>query len=152
MQVYRGLKQTDDESDAQWIAEMLRLKILPTGYIDPAAERPVRDMLRRRLLISRQATQTLLSVQSMVTRQTAAAVGAKQIEERTKVEVDGTFADRHSRATAVALLELLREQRRLQHHLEKEVLAARKLQGSFRRLLGVPGIGACGGGEWSGRS
>jgi hypothetical protein len=34
---------------------MLRLGILPTGYIYPKAERPVRDMLRRRMLIVRQA-------------------------------------------------------------------------------------------------
>src|SRR5687767_12830118 len=30
---YEGIKHTDDKHDAFWIAEMLRLKILPTGYI-----------------------------------------------------------------------------------------------------------------------
>ena len=33
MQQYAGLKYSDDRSDARWLAEMLRLGILPTGYI-----------------------------------------------------------------------------------------------------------------------
>ena len=31
MEQYNGLKHTDDKSDAFFLAEMLRLKILPTG-------------------------------------------------------------------------------------------------------------------------
>jgi transposase len=31
MEAYSGLKQTDDQTDALWIAEMLRLGIVPTG-------------------------------------------------------------------------------------------------------------------------
>lgn len=36
---YSGLKQTNDDTDAQWLAELLRLDILPVGYIYPKAER-----------------------------------------------------------------------------------------------------------------
>jgi transposase len=57
MQKYSGLKQTDDETDALWLAEMLRLGILPTGYIYPQAERPVRDNQRRYVLADRSADQ-----------------------------------------------------------------------------------------------
>ena len=39
MQQYQGLKHRDDRSDARWLAEMLRLGILPTGYIYPEAQR-----------------------------------------------------------------------------------------------------------------
>ena len=141
MEKYSGLKQTDDETDALWLAEMLRLGILPTGYIYPKAERPVRDMLRRRMLIMRQATQTLLSVQSMVTRHTGQSVSAAKLQGWTLKEVRGTFVDSHSQQTAVAMLELLGEQRRIQHSLEKQVLAVVKPTGSFQRLLSVPGIG-----------
>jgi transposase len=45
---YEGLKFTDDKSDARWLAHLLRLGILPTGYIYPKADRPVRDLLRKR--------------------------------------------------------------------------------------------------------
>jgi len=141
MQQYSGLKQTNDESDALWLAEMLRLGILPTGYIYPKAERPIRDMLRRRMLIVRQATQTLLSLQSMVTRHTGQSVSAAALQAWTLREVRESFAEKYSQQTAAAMLELLREQRRIQHHLEKQVLAVGKLSGPFQRLLTVPGIG-----------
>jgi hypothetical protein len=45
---YEGLKYADDDSDARWLAKLLRLGLLPEGYIYPKAERPVRDLLRRR--------------------------------------------------------------------------------------------------------
>ena len=141
MQQYSGLKQTDDETDALWLAEMLRLGILPTGYIYPKAERPVRDMLRRRLLIGRQATQTLLSLQSMVTRHTGQSVGATKLQDWRLAEVRATFADAYSQQTATALLELLGDQRRLQHRLEKQVLAMAKPTTPFQRLVSLPGIG-----------
>ncbi|MFZ3114152.1 MAG: hypothetical protein WA133_10495 [Syntrophales bacterium] len=42
------MKHSDDKDDAFWLAEMLRLKILPTGHIYPKDERPIRDLLRKR--------------------------------------------------------------------------------------------------------
>jgi transposase len=141
MQAYEGLKQTNDESDAFWLAEMLRLGILPVGYIYPKAERPVRDMLRRRLLIVRQATQTLLSLQSMVTRHNGQPVVRTPIEQWLLAEVRASFSDPHSRDTAAVLLELLREQRRLQRNLEQQVLTVVKGYQPYRRLLSIPGIG-----------
>jgi transposase len=141
MEKYSGLKQTDDETDALWIAEMLRLGILPEGYIYPKAERPVRDMLRRRMLLVRQATQTLLSLQSMVTRHTGQSVSAAQLQGWTLSEVRARFVDPYSQQTAIAMVELLGEQRRIQHRLEKQVLAAAKPTGPFQRLVSLPGIG-----------
>jgi hypothetical protein len=44
MQQYSGLKYTDDHSDARWLAHLLRLGVLPEGYIYPKAERAVRDL------------------------------------------------------------------------------------------------------------
>jgi transposase len=48
IQQYSGLKYTDDHSDARWLAHLLRLGMLPEGYIYPKAQRPVRDLLRKR--------------------------------------------------------------------------------------------------------
>lgn len=48
IQQYQGLKHTDDHSDANWLAHLLRLGVLPQGYIYPKAERAVRDLLRKR--------------------------------------------------------------------------------------------------------
>jgi transposase len=46
MQQYDGLKYTDNHSDARWLAHLLRLGVLPEGYIYPKAERAVRDVLK----------------------------------------------------------------------------------------------------------
>ncbi len=46
IQQYNGLKHADDKHDAFWLAEMLRLGILPEGYIYPKQERAIRDLLR----------------------------------------------------------------------------------------------------------
>ena len=45
VQQYEGLKHTDDNHDAFWLAHLLRLGILPTGYIYPKEQRAVRDLL-----------------------------------------------------------------------------------------------------------
>src|SRR3989338_870556 len=39
IQQYEGLKYTDDNSDARWLAHLLRLGLLPEGYIYPRAKR-----------------------------------------------------------------------------------------------------------------
>ena len=46
---YDGLKYSDDKYDAFHLAHLMRLGILPTGYIYPKEERTVRDLLRKRL-------------------------------------------------------------------------------------------------------
>ncbi len=39
IQQYEGLKYTDDHSDARWLAHILRVGVLPQGYIYPKEER-----------------------------------------------------------------------------------------------------------------
>ena len=50
IQTYKGLKHTDDKWDSFWLAHLLRLGILSQGYIYPKEQRPIRDLLRRRLM------------------------------------------------------------------------------------------------------
>ena len=69
MEQYSGLKSSDDRSDAGFLAEQLRLGIVPEGYIYPPEIRPMRDLLRRRMLLSRQPTQILLSVECLFARE-----------------------------------------------------------------------------------
>src|SRR5512145_1433991 len=89
MQQYNGLKYTDDHSDARWLAPVLRLGVLPEGYIYPKAERAVRDLLRKRAHLVRQHTANVLSVQNILVRNTGARLSIKQIRELTQPEIKG---------------------------------------------------------------
>jgi len=68
MQQYNGLKKGDDKTDARWIAHMVRLGILPTGYIYPKKERPQRDLLRKRSQLVRYRTSNLLAMNNPLSR------------------------------------------------------------------------------------
>lgn len=46
---YNGLKRTNDRYDAFHLAHLMRLGILPTGYIYPKETRGLRDLLRKRM-------------------------------------------------------------------------------------------------------
>lgn len=59
---YEGLKHGDDNSDALWLAHLLRLGILPTGYIYPKEKRAVRDLARKRSQLVQQRTTHVLSI------------------------------------------------------------------------------------------
>ena len=58
---YSGLKYSDDDSDAAWLAKLLRLGLLPEGYIYPKEQRAVRDLLRRRSRLVHQHTANVLA-------------------------------------------------------------------------------------------
>jgi transposase len=65
---YTGLKYSDDKDDAFWLAERLRLGILPEGYIYPKEDRPVRDLLRKRMHLVRLRTSLIVSLQNIISR------------------------------------------------------------------------------------
>ena len=90
IQQYEGLKYTDDDSDARWLAHLLRLGVLPEGYIYPRDERPVRDLLRKRRQLVRQRTANLLSIQNLFTRNTGSSLSANGIKGLDVEQVDGT--------------------------------------------------------------
>src|SRR5712692_4465775 len=88
MQQYSGLKYTDDHSDARWLAHVLRLGVLPEGYIYPKAQRDVRDVLRKRSHLVRQQTANVLSLQNIIVRNTGVRLSAKRMHELTLEECE----------------------------------------------------------------
>src|ERR1051325_1268426 len=92
IQQYNGLKHGDDASDARFLAELLRLGILPEGYIYPRAERALRDLARKRIQLVQQRTTNILSVQSSVQRHTGTRVtggSIKQLEPDSATQLVG---------------------------------------------------------------
>jgi transposase len=88
IQQYEGLKYTDDTSDARWLAHILRLGVLPQGYIYPSEERAVRDLMRKRGQLVRQRTTNLLSIQNLITRNTGSSISANRIKILDAQQVD----------------------------------------------------------------
>ena len=78
---YNGLKYTDDKTDARYLAHLLRLGILPEGYIYPLETRCVRDLLRRRSLLVRQRVTQHLSLQSLIARHTSKRLSSGQVRQ-----------------------------------------------------------------------
>ncbi len=141
MEPYSGLKNVDDKRSAFFLVELLRLGILPTGYIYPKADRPVRDLLRRRMLLVRQRTSHLLSFQSLLTRETGSGMTANAIKAIEDETIRSLLAEDHlvlAGDTNVAMVRFLTERIR---RMEKAVLAKVKLQPEYQKLLTVPGIG-----------
>lgn len=68
IQQYNGLKQTNDKTNAHWLAKLLQLNILPTGYIYPKEKQGIRDLLRKRMQMVQQRTLHLLSLQTLIER------------------------------------------------------------------------------------
>src|SRR5215510_2464637 len=113
MQQYSGLKYTDDDSDASWLAHLLRLGVLPEVYIYPRAERAVRDLLRRRAHLVRQHTANVRSVQNILARNTGARFSGKRIHELTKQDLTTLLADEAqvlAVTSSLMVLDCLRQQ------------------------------------------
>lgn len=80
IQKYKGLKHSDDRHDANWLAEMLRLDILPEGYIYPKEERSLRDLLRKRGHLVRLRTSLIISLQHIITRNCGIMVSVNDVK------------------------------------------------------------------------
>src|SRR5499433_2468681 len=141
MQQYSGLKYTDDHSDARWLAHLLRLGVLPEGYIYPQAERAVRDLLRKRAHLVRQHTANVLSVQNIMVRNTGSRFSVKRIRELTKQELTTLLADETqvlAVTSSLVVLDCLQQQIKT---LEKTVHKRLHHTPSYEQLLTVQGIG-----------
>jgi transposase len=137
---YEGLKYTDDRYDAFWLAQQMRLGILPTGYIYPKEQRAVRDLLRERRRLVRQRTTNVLSTQSTLWRHTAIRLPSKVIlgeKEAPWPELPDKNVELGVQAHR-ATINVLNQQIEV---IEATVLKYLKPIPEYRMLLTVPGIG-----------
>jgi len=141
IQQYEGLKYTDDHSDARWLAHLLRLGVLPQGYIYPRAERPVRDLLRKRSQMVRQRTTNLLSIQNLMTRNTGSSLSANRVKGLDVQQVDELLPNRDLALAVKANLSVMGSADEQTEILERTVTERVKLRPQFSFLKTVPGIG-----------
>jgi transposase len=142
MDQYDGIKEADDLTDAAFLARLARLGILPTGYIYPKEDRPVRDLLRRRMLVVQQRTGIILSLQNMAQRQTGQRVGWRTLRQLDDAERAALLGAHECLAFVtdeqVDLIEVLTEKIR---RFEKKVLEHVQPRPAYERLLTLPGVG-----------
>ena len=141
IQQYNGLKYSDDHSDARWLGHLLRLGVLPEGYIYPKADRAVRDLLRKRAHFVRQHTANVLSVQNIMVRNTGSRFSVKRIRELTTKELKHLLPEAYqvlAITSSLAILDCLSQQIKT---LEKAVSKRLKHTPSYEQLLTVDGIG-----------
>ena len=137
---YEGLKHSDDVTDAFHLANLLRLGILPEGYIYPKEERPVRDLLRKRLQLVQQRTALILSFENLLARNLGRRLKADEIKKLTEVDVEDMFQQEHlvqSGKASIATINFLGVRIT---QIEKTLHKSAKLKSEYKKLMTVPGI------------
>ncbi len=138
---YDGLKYSGDESDARHLAHLMRLGILPEGYIYPRDERAVRDLLRRRFYFVRQSVSLLQSVQSAWARHTGQCLSANAFRQLTDEILAQTFADACVRLSVQTQVKVWCDIEEQVQQVEKQVLAHCPRRNELAALRSTPGIG-----------
>jgi len=142
IQMYKGIKHVDDTHDAFWLAEMLRLNILPEGYIYPKETRPIRDLLRKRGHLVRLRTSLIISLQNIVTRNSGVRLKAHEIKRFRDECISPLLTDNEDLALAGEVSKegidfFTRQIRRIERVVESRI----DVEGPYRYLLTIPGVG-----------
>jgi transposase len=138
---YSGLKYSDDDSDALWLAKLLRLGLLPEGYIYPKEQRAVRDLLRRRSRLVQQHTANVLAVQNLLARNRGCSLSAGKIRQLTPQAVQVLLPDANLALAVQSTLLAMRGQESAIDLLERAACTQMKGTLEYRHLLTTSGIG-----------
>lgn len=142
MKMYEGRKHTDDRHDAFWLADLLRLGVLPEGYIYPKHDKPVRDLLRKRGHLVRLRTSLLLSLHGIIARNCGVRLTGADMkvlsEDRVSAHLqhneDLHLAGRVSKEAIDYFTVKIGE-------IEHFILGRAKMRDEYRGLLTMPGVG-----------
>lgn len=138
---YEGLKHSGDETDARYLAHLLRLGILPTGTILEPEQRATRDLARKRMQLVRSRTAHILAVENITARQYGARISSAQVQRLTQDAIDQMRMPEDV-ALAVnanaAVIQALSCQIEL---IEKRLQERVKVRPEYGLLTSVPGIG-----------
>jgi transposase len=142
IQKYKGLKHADDRHDANWLAEMLRLDILPEGYIYPKEERSLRDLLRKRGHLVRLRTSLIISLQHIITRNCGIMVSVNDVkrlkEDRISPLLDNNEDVLMAGSVSKDTIDYMSRQIR---SIERTIEGKIELTSPYQQLMSIPGVG-----------
>lgn len=136
---YSGLKRTNDRYDAFHLAHLMRLGILPTGYIYPKAERGLRDLLRKRMQLVQERSSHLIRFKFLVQMHTGQTIRADRIKARKfQLPVIGDANVQLALSSHLAMIRAVTAQIKI---LEPSILSQVEPDACFGWLKTAPGIG-----------
>jgi transposase len=141
IQQYQGLKYSDDNSDATWLAHLLRLGLLPEGHIYPKETRAVRDLLRKRGQLVRQRTRNILSIENLTSRNQGIRIKGNAVKQLSAEAVESQYENEDLALAVTSTLSIMEALDWQISKIEKRVKEKIRLAPSFEPLKTVSGIG-----------
>ena len=142
IQKYSGLKYSNDSHDAFWLAHILRLGILPQGYIYPKTDRPMRDLLRKRGHLVQLRTSLINSLQGIISRNCGCRINCNKIKQLKENHITPLLAGQEdlelSGEVSKNAIDFLSRQI---VKIENTVVNKVKLRKPFLGLQTIPGLG-----------
>lgn len=134
-------KQTNDYDDAFHLAHLLRMNNFPDAYIYPKEYRPLRDLMRKRLMLVRTRTQYLLSFINLVTRNLGIKIRGNQVKQLSDKDVEQLLEHEYLILSGKANISVMDHLKAEIRKLERAILKEARLKVEFKKLLMIPGIG-----------
>jgi transposase len=142
IQKYSGLKHADDKHDAFWLAEMLRLDILPTGYIYPKEDRPIRDLLRKRRHLVSLRTSLIISLKNIISRNCGHGLKVNDVKSIREDRISHILAYNEDLALAGQVSkDAIDFHTRKIWEIERAIEQKIELREPYKKLLTIPGVG-----------
>jgi len=143
MKAIYGGKAKNDKIDAQKIAVLLRGGMLPQAYVYPAAMRATRDLLRRRLHLTRKRAELLTHVQQTNWQYNLPELGQKIAYKANRHGLAARFPDPAVHKSVEVDLALIDFYDQLLRDVELTIVQTAKQHDAqtLYRLQSVPGIG-----------
>jgi transposase len=143
MKAIHGGKAKNDKIDAQKIAVLLRGGMLPQAYVYPAARRATRDLLRRRIYLTRKRAELLTHIQNTHSQYTLPEIGKKLASKANRAGVAERFPDLAVQKSLAVALALIGYYDHLLSEVELHILKAAKQHDAQTLYLRqtVPGLG-----------
>jgi transposase len=143
MKAIHGGKAKNDKIDSQKIAVLLRGGMLPQASVYPAEMRATRDLLRRRMHLTRKRAELLAHIQNTNSQYNLPEISKKLAYKANRASVAERFPDPAVQKSIEVDLALIDTYDHLLTELELELVQTAKAHDAqtFYRLRSIPGVG-----------